>query len=86
MAKYMRRNELVEESLCFKTFGKRLCDCSEEEKKEYFRIRKQESRKKEEIRERERQYRKSMWLKIKDRKETKHKDGLKEWKRFQKTS
>lgn len=63
MAKYDRREDLVEKSFCFKRFGKRLCDCSPEEKREYFRLRKQASREKDSIQESEKQYRKTKWEK-----------------------
>lgn len=65
MAKYTRRIDLVESSLCYQVFGKRLCDCSESERKEYFKIRKQESRKKEHIKENEKEYRKRHWQELK---------------------
>lgn len=66
MARYDRRIELVENSFCFKLFGKRLCDCNTQEKREYFRLRKQASRQKESVQEYERQYRKANWARIKD--------------------
>lgn len=86
MAKYTRRQELIENSLSYNIVGKRLCDCSQEERREYFRIRKQASRKKEQIQENERQYRKKHWIETKNKLQTESNDGRIEWKRFQKTN
>lgn len=44
MAKYMRRADLVATTFAFKVFGKRRCDFSEAEMKEYNRLQKQISR------------------------------------------
>lgn len=63
MAKYNRRDDLVQNTFAFKMFGKRLCDLNDYEKKEYFRQRKQFSRNKDTIREKERIYREIYWNK-----------------------
>lgn len=44
MAKYLRREDLVSNSLSFKMFNKRYCDLTKAEKTEYFRERKRASR------------------------------------------
>ena len=44
MAKYLRRQDLIEVSLAFKMHGKRYCDFDANEKKEYFKERKRISR------------------------------------------
>lgn len=44
MAKYTRREDLVNISLAFKMFNKRYCDFTKEEKREYFKERKRVSR------------------------------------------
>ena len=64
MSRYSRREDLIEKSLCYKLLGKRLCDCTLEEKREYFKIRKRESRKKDYIQEREKDYRANYWITI----------------------
>jgi len=56
MAKYARRRDLVENSLAFKMFGKRLCDFDYSQLKEYNRISKQKSRQKDEIKQKEKTY------------------------------
>lgn len=64
MSRYSRREDLIEKSLCYKLIGKRLCDCTLEEKREYFKVRKRESRKKEYIQEREKDYRANYWITV----------------------
>lgn len=66
MAKYTRREDLIQSSLAFKMYGKRLCDLSAEEKRDYYRIRKQVSRQKESIKQNEREYRVKHWIKTKE--------------------
>ena len=68
MAKYMRRQDLVESSMAFQMNGKRLCDFTPEEKREYNRIRKQASREKEQIRQNEKEYRIKHWEETKRKK------------------
>lgn len=66
MAKYARREDLVTNTFAFKMFNKRLCDLNSEEKREYYRIRKQVSREKDIIKESERIYRARCWSKLKE--------------------
>lgn len=66
MAKYLRRQDLVESSMAFKMFGKRMCDFTPEEKREYYKIRKQVSRLKDEIKQNEKEYRIKHWIKLKE--------------------
>lgn len=44
MAKYERREDLIQKSVSFKMFNKRYCDLTKDEKREYFRERKRVSR------------------------------------------
>ena len=68
MAKYLRRQDLIESSLAFQMFGKRLCDLTYSENKEYYRIRKQISRQKESIQQNEKDYRVKHWIKTREEK------------------
>lgn len=65
MAKYLRRQDLVESSVAFQMYGKRLCDLTDAERKEYYKIRKQISRQKETIKQSEKEYRIKHWIKKK---------------------
>ena len=86
MAKYTRRVDLIEGSHSYKMLGKRLCDCTEEERREYNRLRKQESRKKDHIKDNEKAYRKKHWEATKNKIQTESNNGRVEWNRFQKTN
>lgn len=44
MAKNLLRQDLIEKSFAFKVFGKRRCDFTKEEHREYNRLKQQESR------------------------------------------